>query len=109
MTEQELREKLEDSYREFSFWQDRHTRSVQEIEDKFDELVNRDIALIKEAGYVGLAVNQSIDLSKLTVLTDKQVNAIIEKGFPTNTKPESEGHAHRIIQLAHTKRELGAK
>ncbi len=101
MTEQEVIEKIA------RLMEDRFRYPAESVgliwEKNFNYMLADNIlALIKEAGY------RLVDLEKLTVLTDKQFDAIIETGFPTNTKPESEGHAHRMIQLAHTKRELGA-
>lgn len=60
MTEQELIEKIADTYRSFSFWQDKRSRSVGEFEAKFDGCANQVLPFIKEAGYVRLSEDQSL-------------------------------------------------
>ncbi len=48
MTEQELRENIADTYRSFSFWQDKHYRSVSEFELKFNECSDQILTLVDE-------------------------------------------------------------
>lgn len=42
------REQISDTFRTFSFWQDKRTRSVRDFEDKFDELADQILALFPE-------------------------------------------------------------
>ena len=56
----DTKEKIADTYRSFSFWQDKRRRSVSEFEAKFDECATKTVALIKEAGWVKLSSDQSL-------------------------------------------------
>ncbi len=45
MRTQRLREKIADTYRSFSFWQDKQSRSVAEFEAKFTDCADQILAL----------------------------------------------------------------
>ncbi len=46
------------------------------------------------------------EVDKLTVMTDAEVDVILEKGFDISIKPESLNHIQRIIQHQNTKKQL---
>jgi len=43
-----IRKKIADTYRNFSFWQDKQLRSVSEFEAKFGELAEKILAIMKD-------------------------------------------------------------
>ena len=91
-------------------WQRKRQEGEKMLKEQIDGLIDTYKRLgnpEKHSEITAIILNLfKAEVDKLTELTDSEVEAILEKGFDINIKPESQEHIQRIIQIQHTKKEL---